>query len=188
MFIFFGTLLIAFVAFIFVAAIMTQSINQKAVKLSVVAAIIAILALSINTKSKFNPSNAFISRDPAGSVNTVHFALESGRKPYYCFYAHDLKVKSNAPISVDDLSIDNLYYPGHLIWSRDGTLAVASVIIQKTNTEILKSAYDFKSHTSIHTVIPDKIHEGFDQSLRDLLKARGGSVDPILLPGFKELL
>ena len=81
---------------------------------------------------------------------------------------------------------EDLYGTGDLYWSRDGTVAAATILL-RDHRFVFAAAYDFPSHRAIRSSFPGSTsNESKDVEIRQLLESRGGVVKTSL-PSFKEL-
>ena len=105
----------------------------------------------------------------------------------YDFRVHDLRASPFQPLFVGDLYWQDRYFPGHLFWSRDGTVAAASIVLMPTERQALACAYDFRAHRAIRSgFIGSVLDDAKDPEIHLLLESRGG-YDRFDLPSYKEL-
>ena len=91
------------------------------------------------------------------------------------------------PLPIRDLYWNGRYFPGGLFWSRDGTVAAASIIDSSSKQQIFACAYDFREHRAIQSGSFGNQFDGFkEREIQLLLESRGG-YDRVSLPDYKEL-
>jgi hypothetical protein len=141
-----------------------------------------------STWFEYYPSNAFISRSPENPYKVVDCVKTGFNEISIDFRIHDLRASPLKPITIGDLFLQGSYYPGHIFWSRDGTVAAASVISESEQQEWMAVAYDFTNHRSIvSSPRGAALDHSKDMEIRQLLQARGGTNRTTEIPSFKEM-
>jgi hypothetical protein len=149
--------------------------------------VIAVVALSLRDNTAFNNPHAFLSRSPTNAQWAADFIVERDfRSMSYDFRVHDRAVSPRKPFRVGDLYWESRYSPGNLLWSRDGTIAAASIFRDGSQVEVLACAYDFVTHQALRTPLNPPSDDTQQESIRHLLDAHGGYTKTPL-PSFKEL-
>jgi hypothetical protein len=142
---------------------------------------------SLSIYTAFHPSDAFVSDSPTGQKNRIDCVKEGFSNISYYFRAHDLQASLLEPIDIGDLFLEGRYFPGHLYWSRDGTVAAASVISSRGDQEALSYAYDFREHRALRpSAQGSPLPVSTAQEIQALLNSRGGYSQSDL-PSFKDL-
>jgi hypothetical protein len=145
------------------------------------------LVFTWHVYAAFHPSRAFISQSPANRWWSIDCTVGGSRDVSYDFRAHDFRVGPFQPILVGDLDWQGQYFSGDLFWSRDGTVAAASIIYYSGERQVFACAYDFREHRIIRSgSIGSLLDDSKDDTIRLLLQSRGG-YDRIKLPSFKEI-
>ena len=158
---------------------------MKRKRLLIGAAVIPLL-IGIYIYVQFHPNHAFISRSTANPHWAVDCVTSGFRDIGYDFRVHDFIASPFGPLYIADLMWEDLYRTGDLYWSRDGSVAAATILL-KDHRSVFAAAYDFSSHQAIRSNPPGFGSNGSkDAEIRQLLDSRGGGVKTSL-PSFKEL-
>ena len=150
---------------------------------------VALAALALGTCNyvSFHPSRGFVSHSPTSRLWAIDCKVGGFRELNYVFRVHDLPVTLFEPLPITDLDWQGRYFPSGLFWSRDGTVAAASVVYNDSKGEAFACAYDFREHRAIRV---DLTGSPFDdlkqQEIQRLLESRGG-YNRVELPDSKEL-
>lgn len=177
----FVVLLLAVSTLVWLTAILVGRIRFP-LRLVIVVGVAAIALMPISAYLRFHPSHAFISRSSANEHWAVDCVAAGGfRHTDYDFRVHDFRASPWGPIYVGDLLWKG-YEPGALYWSRDGTVAAATLVTEKDRREIFFLAYDFEAHRIISHVS----EEVQNAEIERLLSSRGGSAKT-RIPSHQEL-
>lgn len=85
----------------------------------------------------------------------------------YYFRAHDLRASPFQPIRVGDLYWQDKYFSGDIFWSRDGTVAAASIVFYSGERQAFACAYDFREHRAIRSgSIGSPLDDSKDREIR----------------------
>jgi|GEM_PF-2125980 len=148
---------------------------------------VVLAGFSVRVYCAFHPSRAFKSHSPTDPWRTVDCIVTGFRSVSYDFRAYDLRVSPFEPILIGDLYWEGKYSTGDLFWSRDGTVAVASIVYPTGQRWAFACAYDFREHRAIRSSDSGSaLDDSKDQEIRLLLESRGG-FEKVVLPDFKEL-
>jgi hypothetical protein len=152
--------------------------------LLIVAVALAVAASYIYPQ--FHPRHAFISRSPANSHWAVDCVISGFHDVGYDFRVHDFVASPFHPLYIADLMWEGLYDTGDLYWSRDGTVAAATILLRDQRS-VFAAAYDFSLHRAIQSGTRGSASNASkDLEIRQLLDSRGGALKTSL-PSFKEL-
>ena len=179
-------LLLAFATFVLVTVAIVRGV-PRIVWLSFGALALAMALLGVvYVYQEFHPSDAFISRSTANPHWAVDCTLSGFRDVGYDFRVHDFHASPFSPLYIADLFWEDLYDSGDLYWSRDGTVAAATILLHD-HREVFAAAYDFSSHRAVRSgFLGVASNDSKDVEIRQLLESRGGAVKTSL-PSFKKL-
>ena len=148
---------------------------------------LAALALGTPVYFAFHPSRGFVSHSPTTRVWAVDCKVGGFTDLTYHFRAHDLRVSFFEPLLIADLFWKGKYTPGGLFWSRDGTVAAASVVYDDNRGEAFAGAYNFREHRIVHADLTGSpLNDSKQDEIRHLLESRGG-YNRVELPDYKDL-
>jgi hypothetical protein len=112
---------------------------------------IVLIAFALQTYFAFHPSRAFISHSPTNRWHAVDCTVSGFRDVSYHFRAHDFRSSPLKPILIGDLNWQGEYYSGDIFWSRDGSVAAASIHFHPDDRWAFACAYDFRERRAIRS-------------------------------------
>jgi hypothetical protein len=119
-------------------------------KMLYIVLLVVITAVCIRIHLDFHSLRRFVSYSPVDS-HVVDCVPDGLADICYHFRAHDLRASPFRPIIIADLYWEHRYFSGSLYWSRDGSVAAASIISYADGSEALACAYDFREHRAIRS-------------------------------------